>query len=90
MKIEFMMILKHKKVKLENEDSVTSRNPDSTPGIYLTAVKLAQFRQVAKNRREKEEAKNVTAKRTTTRKVHLQLKISKACDRCIEFMNSLY
>ena len=86
---ETVMILKQKKVKLENEDANTRRNPDSTSGIYLTAVKVAQCRQVAKNRREKEEAKKVTAKKTATRKVHLQLKRSGAFDRCINSVNSL-
>ena len=55
-----MMILKQNKVKLENEDTTTRRNPDSTSGIYLTAVKVAQCRHVAENRREKEEGKKVT------------------------------
>ena len=54
MKRETMMILKKRKVKLANEDVNTGRNPDSTSGIYLTAVKLAQCRQVATNRREME------------------------------------
>ena len=52
-----MMNLKKKKVKLENKDTTTRRNPVSTQGIYLTAVKLEQYRQVATNRREMEEAK---------------------------------
>ena len=45
-----MMILNQKKVKLENEDVATRRKPDSISGIYLTAVKVAQYRQVAENR----------------------------------------
>ena len=49
-KREFMMILNQKKVKLENEDVATRRKPDSISGIYLTAVKVAQYRQVAENR----------------------------------------
>ena len=89
MKRETMMILKKRKVKLANEDANTRRNPNSTSGIYLTAVKVAQCRQVAANRREMEEAKNITAKKTSTRKVHLQLKRSEAFDRCINSMNSL-
>ena len=52
MKRETMMILKKKRIKLENEDANTRGNPDSTSGIYLTAVKVAQCRQVATNRRE--------------------------------------
>ena len=51
MRIETIMILKQKKVKLENDDSNTRRNPNSTSGIYLTAAKVAQFRQVDVNRR---------------------------------------
>ena len=88
-KTEFVMILKHNKVKLENEDTATRSKPDSISGIYLTDVKLAQYRQVDKNRREKEEAKKVTAKKISTRKVHLQLKRSEVFDRCIKYMNSL-
>ena len=83
------MVLKQKKVKLVNEDTITRRNPDSTLGIYLTAVKVAQCRQVAENRREKEEAKKETANNTSTKKVHLQLKRSEAFDRCIKSINSL-
>ena len=51
-----MIIPKYKKVKLENEDAATRRNPDSTLGIYLTALKMAQCKQVADNRRKKKEA----------------------------------
>ena len=89
-KTEFVMILKHNKVKLENEDTATRSKPDSISGIYLTDVKLAQYRQVDKNRREKEEAKKVTAKKTSTRKVYLRLKRSEAFDRCISSMKNLY
>ena len=66
-----MMMLRKKKVKMANEDANTRRNPSSTLGVYLTAVKLAQCRQVAENRREMEEAKKITAKKTDTRKIHL-------------------
>ena len=48
-----MMMLKQKKVKLENKDTTTRRNPDLTSGIYLTSVKLAQFRQMNENSMEK-------------------------------------
>ena len=58
--------------------------------IYPTAVKVAQCRQVDVNRREKEEAKKVTAKKTTTIKVHLQLKRSEAFYRCMNSIDSLY
>ena len=44
MRRETMMNLKKKKVKLENKDTTTRRNPVSTQGIYLTAVKLEQYR----------------------------------------------
>ena len=50
---EYMMILKQKKVKLSDKDSATRRKPDSTTLIYLTNVKVAQYRQVAENRIEK-------------------------------------
>ena len=50
---------------------------------------MAQFRQVAANRRETEEAKKITAKKTSTRKTHLQLNRSEDFDMCINTMNSL-
>ena len=84
-----MMILKQKKIKLENEDANNRRNPNSTSGIYLTTAKVAQFRQVAANRREMDEAKKITAKMTATIKIHLQLKRSEAFDMCIKSMNSM-
>ena len=37
-----------------------------------------------------DEAKKITAKKTATIKIHLQLKISEAFDMCINSMNSLY
>ena len=84
-----MMILNQKKVKLTNEDTDTRSNPDSTLGIYLTTVKVEQYIQVADNRREKEEAKKVTAKKTATREVHLQLKRYEDFDRRINSMKIL-
>ena len=42
------------------------------------------------NRRETEEAKKITANKTATIKVHLQLKRYDAFDMCINSMNSLY
>ena len=36
-----------------------------------------------------EEAKKITAKKTSTIKIHIQLKISEASDMCINSMNSL-
>ena len=90
MKRETMMILKQKKVKLTNEDANIRRNPNSTSGIYLNAVKVAQFRQVDANRREKEEAKKVSSKKTATRKVHLKLKRCEDFYSCIKSTNSLF
>ena len=84
-----MMILNQKKVKLEMDDTIARENPDSTSIIHLTAVKVAKYRQVADNRREKQEAKKATENKTTTIKVHLQLKISEIFDTCINSMNSL-
>ena len=83
------MILQQKKVKLENEDANNRRNPNSTLGIYLTAARVAQFIHVAANTREMDEAKKITAKKTATRNIHLQLKISEAFDMFINSMNSL-
>ena len=74
------MIHQHKKVKLVDEDANTRNNPNSTSGIYLTASKVAQYRQVAANRREIDEAKKITAKKTATRKILLQLKRSEDFD----------
>ena len=90
MKKETTMILMQKKIKLTNEDANTRRNPDSTSGIYLTAAKVAQYREVAANRREMEETKNITAKKTATGNILLQLKRSEAFDMCINSINSLY
>ena len=59
MKNELMMALKQKNSKLVNGDTTTRRSPDSNLVIYLTGVKVVQYRQVAGNRREEEEeAKN--------------------------------
>ena len=89
MKRETMMILQKKKVKLANEGANTSRKHNSTLGIYLTSDKVAQCRQVAANRREIDEAKKITAKKTATRKILLQIKRYEAFDMCINSMNSL-
>ena len=75
-----MMIHHQKKVKPEDEDANTSSNLNSTSGIYLTASKVVQCRQVAVNRREMDEAKKITAKKTATRKFLLQLNRSEAFD----------
>ena len=83
------MIYHQKKVKLGHEDANTRINLNLTSGIYLTAAKVAQCRQVAANRREMDEAKKITAKKTATIKVLLQVKRSEAFDMCINSMNSL-
>ena len=88
-KRETMMIHQQKKIKMEDEDANTRSNLNSTSGIYLTTAKVAQCRQVAANRREMDEAKNITTKKTATRKVLIQLKKSEALDMCINSMNSL-
>ena len=84
-----MMIHQQKNGKLADEDADTRSNPNSTSGIYLTAAKVAQCRQVAGNRREMDETKKITAKKTATRNIFLQLKRSEAFDMCINSMNSL-
>ena len=56
---ENIEILKQNKTRLKNDvrNMTTNMNSDSTPGIYLTAIKVSQYIMVAENRREKEEAK---------------------------------
>ena len=88
-KRETMMMLQQKKVKLANDDANTRRNPISTSGIYLTAAKVDQCRQVAENRRSVDEEKKITAKKTATKKIRLQPKRSEAFNMCINSMNSL-
>ena len=58
-----MVILNQKKVRLVN-DETSMRNPNYSLGIYLNADKLSQCRLVGENRREKEEVKKETAKKT--------------------------
>ena len=72
-----MIILQQKNTRLVN-DETSRRNIDSNLGIYLTAAKVAQYRLVADNRREKEEAKKETAKKTSTQNLYLQQKRSEA------------
>ena len=79
-----MMIHHQKKVKLGDEDANTRINLNSTSGIYPTAAKFAQCRQVAVNRREMDKAKKITSKNTATRKVLLQVKRSESFDMCIK------
>ena len=70
-------------------DVTSRRKPDSSLGIYLAAAKLAQYRLVAKNRREKEENKNKRLKKTATQKLHFQQKQCEDFQKCQEYMNSL-
>ena len=63
-----MIILDKRKLKLSNEDVTTRRNHNSTSGIYPTAVKVAQYRQVATNKREMEEAKIYNSKEHSHKK----------------------
>ena len=74
---------------MADEDANTRSNPNSTWGIYLTAAKVAQCRQVAVNRIEMDEAKKITAKKTAKRNILLRLKRSEAFDMCINSINSL-
>ena len=62
---ELMMILKQKKTRLANNET-SMKNIDYISLIYLTDDKVAQFRLVAENRKEKEETKKETAKKTAT------------------------
>ena len=80
-KKECMTIINQKKARLVN-DETSSRNPYPSTGIYLTASKVAQFRLVAENRREKEKAKKETVKKTATRKLRLQQNKCKDFQKC--------
>ena len=51
-KREFMMIVHQKKAKLDNDVTIKN-NTDSSSGIQLTASKVAQYRWMAENRRER-------------------------------------
>ena len=51
-----MSIINQKKVILVNNET-SARNPCSSSGVYLTAVKLAQCRILNDNKIEKEKAK---------------------------------
>ena len=50
----------------------TKKNPDLSSGIYFITAKVAQYIQVDKNSREKEEAKMETANNTATQKLCIQ------------------
>ena len=70
-------------------DETSTRSPGSSSGIYLNAAKVVQCRLVAENRKETEEAKNETAKKTSTIKLHLQQKRCEAFQKCQHSMNNL-
>ena len=73
-----MTILNQRKTRLVNYET-SMRNHDLSTGIYLTDAKVAQYRLMAENRKEKEEAKKETAKKTATTKLNIQQK------RCEDF-----
>ena len=83
-----MMMLQQNKVN-SNNDVTTRKNPDSSPGIYLTAAKVAQYRLVAENKRDKEKAKKETAKKTAAQKLCLQQNRSEDFHKCQDSMYSL-
>ena len=83
-----MVILNQNKLRLVNEET-SMRNPDSSLGIYLTAAKVVQCRLLDENRKGKEEAKKETAKKTATRKFHLQQNRCEAFRKFQDSMNSL-
>ena len=83
-----MEILNKKKVRLVNDENYM-RNPDYSLGIYLTTAKVEHFRLVAKNRREKQEGKKETAKKTLIRKFHLQQKRYEDFQKSQDSMSSL-
>ena len=63
MKKKCIAILNQKKVRLINYET-SMRNPDSSLEIYLTTSKVNYCRLMDENRREKEEEKKETAKKT--------------------------
>ena len=68
-----MNIIQKKKALLEN-DVTSSNNPDSISGIYFTAAKLAQYKLVDENKREKEETKKETSDKTASPKLCIKKK----------------
>ena len=87
-KKECMTTLNQKNTRLVNDETST-RNPDLSTIIYLTAAKLAQCRLLSENRREKEEAKNETSKKTATQKLNLQKKRCEDIQKCQYSINSI-
>ena len=86
-----MELLKQNKVRLVNDDNniTTRKRPKLNSRIYLAAAKVAQCRMVAENRREKEEVKKETAKKTAARKVCLQQKLSEAFQKFQDCMDNI-
>ena len=82
------MIPNQKKVRLVNDETST-RNYDSGKRIYLTIAKVAQYRLVDDNRREKEEAKKEISKKTATRNLRLQQKWCEDFHKFQDSMNSI-
>ena len=83
-----MIILQKNKVIFDNV--ITNRkNPYPSLGIYLISYKVAQFRLMDKNKREKEQANKKKAKKTTSRKLCLQEKRSEDFQKYQDSMNSL-
>ena len=81
------MILQQKKVRFDNYVN-TRKNPYSSSGIYLATAKVAQYRLVADNSREKEE-KNETANNTAAWKLCIQQKWSQAFKKYQDSMKSI-
>ena len=81
-----MIIIQFKNVGLV-KDVTYRRNPYSNSGIYLNSAKIVQYRLVAENRREKEEAKKETANNTSTQKLYPQQKQCEYFQKCQESMN---
>ena len=89
MKIGTRMILKKKKLNLEMRTPTPGDTLIQLWGSTSTAVEVKKIRKVTAIRREIEEANKITAKKTATRKVHLQIKRSETFDMCIKSMKSL-
>ena len=80
-KKECMNIPNQNKLRLV-KNKTPMRNPDQSTVIYLTTAKVEQYRLVAKKRREKEEAKQETEKKTATWKLHIKQNWSEAFQKC--------
>ena len=78
-------------VKLDNfGNGITIRKKtNSTSGMYLTTVKVAQYRMAYKNIRAKEEPKQETSKKKASQKVCLQKKCSEHFHQCQAYMDNI-